>query len=190
MIKSYNEIQGWCDYEDLYTGFSEYLQNNSTFVEIGVWKGRSVCFLGEQLKLKNKTSKIFAVDTYKGSLNEEAHQKEVSKLGGSTLPLFLSYISDLGLSEIISPIEKNSTEASLIFDDESIDAIFIDGDHSYEGVLSDLNNWFPKMKKISVMSGHDFWAPTVKRAVLEFFKNKNIEVHGVSSSCWLVKINK
>lgn len=189
-IKSYNEIQGWCDYDDLYSQFSEILNDSCTFVEVGVWKGRSVCFLGQQLKIRNKNPQIFAVDTYKGSLNESVHQEEVLELGGSTLPLFKSYLEDLGLSNMITPIEKTSELASEDFADNSIDVIFIDGDHDYEAVLNDLNKWFPKMKKNSIMSGHDFGGESVRKAVLEFFANKTNQVYHVSSCCWLVKIIK
>ena len=33
------------------------------------------------------------------------------------------------------------------FEDNSIDAIYIDGDHSYEGVKNDLELYYPKVKK-------------------------------------------
>ena len=54
--------------------------------------------------------------------------------------------------------------------DESLDFIYIDGDHSYEGVMSDLKSWVRKVKKGGVVSGHDFLniAYGVKEAVEQF----------------------
>jgi predicted O-methyltransferase YrrM len=68
------------------------------------------------------------------------------------------------------------------FEDEYFDWIYIDGDHSYEGVCSDLKNWFPKVKRGGVISGHDFdpdlsWDVAskfgVNRAINDFFGDTN-----------------
>lgn len=187
-MKSYTEIQGWCDYEDLYSHFSDILKDDSVFVEIGVWKGRSICFLGQQILIKGKKTKLFGVDTFKGSENETPHQIEVQKLGGSTLPIFESNISALGLQDIVFPIESNSVAASSKFENGSIDIIFVDGDHSYEGVKADLAAWTPKMKSGGIMCGHDFWASTVKQAVFDHFTSIQKIPQGISSSCWAVKM--
>jgi len=187
MIKSYSEIQGWFDYEDLYKNFSEVLSNDSTFVEVGVWKGRSVCFLGQLLKINNKKPKVFAVDTFKGSDDEGFHQEEVRSLGGSTLPLFKSYLEDLQLTDLILPVEKDSSVAAESFEDNSIDIIFIDANHSYEGVKKDLQSWFSKVKIKGIIAGHDFWAEQVKSAVLDFMATKSVKVFETSSSCWIAQ---
>jgi hypothetical protein len=51
---------------------------------------------------------------------------------------------------------------------ESLDAIFIDGDHSYEGVIADLNFWWSKLRKGGQLLGDDIWLDSVLRAVNEF----------------------
>lgn len=51
---------------------------------------------------------------------------------------------------------------------DSLDYIFIDGDHSYEAVYKDLRNYFSKVKQSGIFSGHDFSWDGVKRAVHEF----------------------
>jgi len=65
-----------------------------------------------------------------------------------------------------------STEATTLYEDNSLDFVFIDGSHLYEDVLADLQAWFPKVKKGGHIAGHDFPWPNVKRAVIEFFSNK------------------
>jgi len=71
------------------------------------------------------------------------------------------------------------------FKDEYFDWVYIDGDHSYEGVLSDLKNWMPKVKKGGAISGHDFnpypdWELSskfgVNQAINDFFKVDD-EIH-------------
>lgn len=190
MIKSSKEIDGWFNYEDLYSSYCQDLNNDSIFVEVGIWKGKSICFLGELLKQCNKTPKVFAVDTFKGTPNDEIQQKEIQNLGGSTLSLFKSYLKDLSLENLIIPLELDSIEASKKFQDNSIDIIFIDGDHSYEAVRKDLQAWFHKMKNNSIMSGHDFWHEPLRKAVEDFFISKHLNPTAVSDTSWTVKINK
>lgn len=72
-----------------------------------------------------------------------------------------------------------SEEASKEIEDESIDIVFIDADHSYEGVKNDIIYWAPKVKSGGIISGHDYDLPRfpgVKKAVLEFFEEKFIQV--------------
>ena len=58
------------------------------------------------------------------------------------------------------------------FEDKSLDYIFIDGDHSYEGALRDCELFFPKIKSNGIFAGHDWSFDGVRKAVNEF-KDKN-----------------
>lgn len=52
----------------------------------------------------------------------------------------------------------------------SLDFVYIDSDHSYEGVSQDLKTWTPKVKKGGIIAGHDYLNPAygVQQAVQEF----------------------
>lgn len=62
----------------------------------------------------------------------------------------------------------SSVEFAKQFPDASYDYIFIDGDHSYDAVISDLRAWFPKIKNGGIFSGHDVLVKDVQRALAEF----------------------
>lgn len=90
-----------------------------------------------------------------------------------------------GNVENVKIIKGDSKELFNKFEDEYFDWIYIDGDHSYEGVCLDLKNWMPKVKKGGVISGHDFdpdlsWEVTskfgVNKAISEFFSDLS-EIH-------------
>lgn len=51
------------------------------------------------------------------------------------------------------------------FADDSIDFIYIDGDHSFEYVFNEINLYKPKIKKSGIISGHDYNLPEVRDAV-------------------------
>jgi hypothetical protein len=51
-----------------------------------------------------------------------------------------------------------------MFDDGSLDAVYLDGNHNKHSVVKDLKNWIPKIKKGGTVSGHDYHS-TVKEAI-------------------------
>ena len=62
---------------------------------------------------------------------------------------------------------KMTTQAVHDFENESLDFIFIDADHSYSAVKADIKLWEPKVKKGGYICGHDIELTDVKRAVEE-----------------------
>jgi hypothetical protein len=56
----------------------------------------------------------------------------------------------------ILTVQSNTSSAAKFFPDNHFDFIYIDADHSYESVLSEMINWYPKLKSKGLFSGHDF----------------------------------
>ena len=50
----------------------------------------------------------------------------------------------------------SSTAADAFFEDESLDYVYIDGDHRYRGITKDLKAWWPKVRKGGFFGGHDY----------------------------------
>jgi glycosyltransferase involved in cell wall biosynthesis len=87
--------------------------------------------------------------------------------------------------EKVRVIQERSERAARLFDDGSLDWIYLDANHEYSHVLRDLAAWVPKVKAGGVVAGHDFindvltigGVPTVigvKRAVREFFAGQEV----------------
>lgn len=49
-----------------------------------------------------------------------------------------------------------SEVACKLFSDESLDFVYLDANHSYDGFMNDFNNWYPKVRKGGLISGHDY----------------------------------
>jgi len=64
-------------------------------------------------------------------------------------------------------IRTSTAEAAKIVPDGSLDFVFIDADHTYEGCIEDIRAWTPKVRKGGLICGHDLNWPTVYRAVRE-----------------------
>ncbi len=78
--------------------------------------------------------------------------------------------------EKITHIRKPSIEAAKEVENESLDAIFVDGDHSYSAVKEDLSVWWPKLRVGGTLCGDDYWMSDVARAVHEFASENGLDV--------------
>lgn len=176
-------IQGYFDFQGLYSHFAFDHPSGSQFVEVGSWLGASTCYWANEIKNREKNIKVYAVDTWRGS-DEDVHRQQIKQMGGdeALFNKFKLNIKNGGVDDIVTPIRMASVEASKLFEDESLDVVFIDASHKYQDVLEDLKSWFPKVKKGGKIAGHDY-VPSHKisvagviRAVNEFFKGKNLEI--------------
>jgi len=52
---------------------------------------------------------------------------------------------------------KTSMVAVKDFADNSLDFVFIDGNHSFEYVIEDIAKWSKKVRPGGIVSGHDYW---------------------------------
>lgn len=146
--------------EEKYKLFELASQKKGVFVEIGSYVGASSCYIAEGILSGGKKSKLYCVDTWENDAMSEGNK--------DTFEEFINNTREY--NDIIYPLRGCSKRVSQIFDKE-IDFIFIDGDHSYEGVLADVEAWFPKLKSGGLVVFHDYgWAEGVKKVVDDFVR--------------------
>ena len=68
---------------------------------------------------------------------------------------FYQMVKDANMENRIIPIRGDSSYTLGIHDDQSLDMVFIDGDHSYEGCFNDLKTVWPKVKNGKPILVHD-----------------------------------
>jgi len=86
-------------------------------------------------------------------------------------------------------IPKTSVEAINDVPND-LDFVYIDGNHTYEYVKSDVENYYPKVKSFGVIGGHDFRLeahPGVVNAVAEFAAERSLKLHGSIADWWAIK---
>jgi uncharacterized Rossmann fold enzyme len=91
-------------------------------------------------------------------------------------------------------IRKPSIEAAKDIGDNSLDFVFIDADHSYEGCKADILAWHPKLKAGGLLSGHDYNNTDypcfgVDKAVDEFSKQHNFTVELGDNFTWFIRLS-
>jgi hypothetical protein len=78
------------------------------------------------------------------------------------------------------------------FPDEYFDWVYVDGNHLYEFVKSDLELFYPKVKADGYLAGDDYklggwWKSGVKLAVDEFLKNMPVELVEIRSYQFILR---
>jgi hypothetical protein len=71
-------------------------------------------------------------------------------------------IERLGKYENSIVIRKTSMDAIEDFADESLDFVYIDGNHEFRYVAEDISEWEKKVRKGGIISGHDYFTPRRK----------------------------
>ena len=103
--------------------------------EIGVEIGVREAFSGNEVINRTTIKKLYGIDiSYSGNGKKLEEETE----GRYTF------------------IRGKSPDMSVKFNDDSLDFVFVDGDHSYKGCKADMVAWWPKLKKGGVMSGDDY----------------------------------
>jgi len=155
-------------------GFNEV----KTYLEVGVREGNT--FSSRVPLVSHKAVAIDCWDLYESpSQNDMGRNRDQAQ--EQYINLSTKYSGNPNV-EIIRAF-SNNPEVISKFNDGYFDLIFIDGDHSYEGVKEDLNNWWSKCN--TLFCGHDYmlnktvWNGVqcgVKEAVDEFVAQHTDEI--------------
>ncbi len=177
-------IEGWMEDACLewLEGTIQILPSNALVVELGAWKGRSTGIL---FTTKGKDMTVVTVDTWLGQpdLRLNAHSEVLNN------DIFLDFLKSMHLLGI-NPLwykkdmpagcyylRMESTLAPYLFNDNSVDMIFIDSDHTRFG--EDIDAWMPKVKSGGVISGHDYGWGGDKETI-----DTRVFVEGTVESLW------
>lgn len=132
-------------------------------VEIGSFSGGST----EVFALT--CEKVYSIDPY----DEGEHLIQETRDGseGTAKEILQTaekmFIERMSAYDNVVKIKQSSADAVSRFEDKSLDAVYIDGDHRYESVVDDIRRWMPKLNDDGIISGHDYDDSVVMQAVLD-----------------------
>lgn len=148
-------------------------------VEIGVWQGDYMCNMSLHTSMF-----VTGIDPYENTESykdpEDTSDPWVKDAVGDFnihLSRYAYALANIRSTELRTHTIRRSrlvraygSEMLPYFEDNSIDFIYIDGEHSYEGVSRDMKEWWPKVRMGGILAGHDYndTNPGTIRAVDEF----------------------
>ena len=163
----YQNIQGWMDFENLYSHMVNEAHHLSHFVEVGSWKGKSAAFMCVEIANSGKIIRFDCVDTWQGSDEHQAGGafEDHDCVNGELLTRFQENMAPV--TGRFNTIIESSVQAAQRYANCSLDFVFIDADHSYPAMIQDITAWLPKIKPGGYLAGHDYYWAGVKQAVDE-----------------------
>lgn len=170
--------EDWFTYPNLYSNIVKKFPSGSKFVEVGCWKGKSSSYMAVEIVNSHKQIDFYCVDTWGGSKEHLGGNLDLENL-------YKTFLDNMEpVKEFYVPVKMSSIEASKIFEDKSLDFVFLDASHEYEDVKEDIQHWLPKIKSGGIFAGHDydpFWG--VYQAVNELLPNVD-----KSEQCWIYNV--
>ena len=144
-----------------------------------------VAFGGQSLAILTNTNveKLYCVDPYHHS---EAYQSSLNfnqNVFNVIYYLVKKRLEPFG--ERSQLLRMASVEAAQLAKEEELDFVYIDGNHAYEYVKLDIQSWFDKVRSGGIISGDDWQAEGVRKAVNEFFEG--YVIHRKHRIWWIKK---
>jgi len=121
------------------------------FREMGYKVGAEIGVYGGEFteKFCRAGLKMHAIDPWVSFRDYQRRQSKCSALYEETKKRLKGYDCNI--------IRKTSTEAVKDFENESLDFVYIDGNHQIKYVIEDIFEWSFKIKKGGCISGHDYF---------------------------------
>lgn len=175
--KGYLDNYNRCSWVRLYYGVISKIIKENNFkkcAEIGIGYG----FHAKEILMNSDVEMLYLVDPYVFYPND-GFATDVEKFGGFEK---LEKNVKINLEEYSNRYKWFKQPSLSITNeqitDESLDLVFIDGDHSYESVQKDLRFWWKKVRKGGWLTGDDYRScfPSTTKAVNEFSKEMNLEL--------------
>ncbi len=166
---------------------------NAKGAELGVYRGT----LSRLLLQSHKTMHLSMVDSWEAHGAAYAGDSGDAKIKLDTEDMDKCKQNAANLTSFADSrrvlIQKRTGDAAEQFENNSLDFVFIDADHSYEGCKSDIELWLPKVKKGGWLCGHDYDHPKypqfgVKKAVDEFAANTQQKLEVGLNYTWFIKV--
>jgi hypothetical protein len=155
----------------IYKNMVERFSSGSHFVEVGTFLGKSAVFMAVEIINSGKNIKFDCVDHWEGS---EEHRDNENVNIDTLYEDFLKNIEPV--RGVINPVRMDSANASLLYEPNSLDFVFIDASHDENSVKVDLASWMIRVKDDGV-----------SEAVKWFFDTSRLEILGRQ---WMVDLSK
>ena len=133
------------------------LHKNPLMVEIGAWCGQTALILGSVALVKD--GHLFSIDTFdgRGSILE-GYAKEIN-----ILEVFTGNMVAADLCDVVRPVVGLSDIVAEAFPLNTVDFVFVDGDHRYAQVKKDITEWLKRVRPGGRICGHDYDGPTFEK---------------------------
>lgn len=167
MVNTYEDVVGWIGDEStrLFDIAINNTDNDGIFVEIGTYRGKSSICMYDKIVESGKSISLYTIDNWSLILPHDLP-------GDDNRSIFLNNKGTREIRLIDGSWQSNYT----LFEDNSIDFLFIDSNEVQLDLTNCIDSWLSKMKAGSIISGHDYHWDEIRTVVDIKFPNAEIIV--------------
>lgn len=151
-------IEGWLGSQEahlLHTIASE-IEPPQVIVEIGAYRGRSTIALAKGARVP-----VYSIDIHQQQPGDNFAFSDEDRA------VWTANVLKAGVAGKVRPINLPSQNVPDAWTGEPVGFLFIDGAHSYDAILGDLEGWLPVMALNGRVAFHDSNSPQVQQVVAE-----------------------
>jgi predicted O-methyltransferase YrrM len=137
---TWQNIPGWFDFLDIYDAAIARASNGAKFVECGTYLGRSTVYMGTQIAASGKSISFDGIDNFSFNI---------------TPPQTQTFIDNSPAAGHVNLVVNDQLTQAANYADVSLDFVFLDSDHTYDGTRNAILAFLPKIKSGGVIGGHD-----------------------------------
>jgi len=133
--------------------------NEAVCVEVGTWEGD---FSYELLRHTN-CKKVYCVDPYK-HFEDDSYPDGMNLLNQAQFDAKFATVNARfqPFGDRVEFLRMTSHEAAQRIANNSVDFVYIDGNHDYKAVLQDIQDWAPKVKPGGWLCGDDVYSTNLE----------------------------
>lgn len=148
--------------------------------EIGVRKGVNAESILKELNIK----KLYLIDGW-------SNYKGIDGIWGNLDKAYELVLDKFKKDKRVQIIKDFSENAVKLIDDNSLDFVYIDGNHLEKYVYQDICLWSEKVKKGGIVAGHDIYSHVgVSKAVKKFWYENDVNIFVSIPDWYFIKENK
>lgn len=162
-------LEGWCTKEKAMIIYNVILSiEKPVCVELGVFAGRSLVAIAKAAKRKN--GHVYGIDAWSNDASMYGNNREENNIWWSNIDYeyFYNYTKDVllkgNVADICDILRNKSNDVVEQFEDNSIDFLHQDGNHSEECTTEEVKKWCSKVKVGGYWAFDDSDWPTTKKA--------------------------
>lgn len=177
MRMTWTYVPGWdVPWADLFVAVVNDLNAGAVCCEHGTLMGRTAACLATAIQASGKAVKVDSID------NRYSRFAWLNATADGTRAL----LDACGFSDIVTVKEMHPVEAAVLYENQSLDFVFMDFTHDYDDLKAIITTYLPKMKPGGQFLGDDYddvQYPGVVKAVNELLPQRTLIPAG-SHTMW------
>lgn len=196
-------IPGWFNFADVYELAVANSRDGDTLVEVGVFLGKSLCMLLQEvdrsgLRLSVVGVDKFEIDDYFGRVTmpwgELASDWKAREGADALHRTALQHIARCPDAAHLRELRRADSHAAAgVVEPGSCSLVYLDANHTYEHVRADLEAWYPMVRPGGLLAGHDLNSKGhncgVREAVTDFVAtHPGLAFQPMGSNSWVIRL--